>query len=207
MKHLLFSLLLAATVAAAEKPAKKPDPVDQIAAWCQPSQVLVYKHVAGRDLELHVFAPKGAQPGKKAKRACFVAIHGGGWQGGEPQRFYPFAECFASQGMLGISVQYRLVKKGEPTTVFNCVEDIRSAMRYIKAHAEELGIDPEKIVVCGGSAGGHLAAATALFDDVNDPQDDLSIDPTPTAMVLLFPVIDTSTEGYGNAKIGDDWKR
>ncbi len=108
--------------------------------------------------------------------------------------------------MVGISVQYRLASTKTGVTVFDCVKDARSSMRYVRAHAAELGVDPDKIVASGGSAGGHLAAATALFDGVNEDTDDLKVSPVPNALVLLFPVIDTSTEGYGNAKIGERWK-
>jgi acetyl esterase/lipase len=87
--------------------------------------------------------------------------------------------------------------------VFDCEKDARSAVRYIRAHAAELGIDPQKIVVSGGSAGGHLAVSTAFFDKVNEDSDDLTISATPVALVLLSPVIYTSKEGYGQAKIGE----
>jgi len=83
---------------------------------------------------------------------------------------------------------------------------VRSAMRYVRAHAAELGIDPQKIAANGGSAGGHLAASLALFDGVNEAGEDTSVSCLPNALVLFYPVIDTSTEGYGNAKIGERWK-
>ncbi len=205
----LFTIAAAfLTFAVGSAPAqapKKPDPVDQIAATLTPSQIVVYKEVDDRKLELHVFAAKDAQPGER--RPCLVAIHGGGWTGGEPKRFYPFAAHFTDQGMVGVSVQYRLAKKDGSVTVFDCVKDVRSALRYLKAHAAELGIDPDRMIVSGGSAGGHLAAATAQFDDINAESDDLSIDPTPAGLILYFPVIDTSSEGYGQAKIGDDWEK
>jgi acetyl esterase/lipase len=119
---------------------------------------------------------------------------------------YPFAADFAKRhGMVGISVQYRLYQPGT-ATVFDCVKDARSSVRYLRSHAAELGIDPGKILVSGGSAGGHLAAATALFDGVNEETDDLKVPCRPDAMVLLFPVIDTSATGYGQAKIGDRWQ-
>jgi acetyl esterase/lipase len=79
-------------------------------------------------------------------------------------------------------------------------------VRYVRAHPAELGVDPLKIVVSGGSAGGHLAAAAAIFDSVDEAGEDTSVSSVPNAMVLLFPVIDTSTEGYGNEKIGGRWK-
>src|SRR5439155_382516 len=91
-------------------------------------------------------------------------------------------------------------------TVFDCVKDARSAVRYVRAHAGELGIDPQNIIVSGGSAGGHLAVATAIFSGVDEVGEDTSVSPVPNALVLLFPVIDTSKEGYGNAKIGERWK-
>ena len=90
-------------------------------------------------------------------------------------------------------------------TVFDSVSDVRSAIRFIKSNSDDLGIDANRLVISGGSAGGHLAAATAMFSEVNDPADDLGVDPKPKALVLLFPVIDTSEEGYGQRKIGVDW--
>src|SRR5690606_21209579 len=103
--------------------------------------------------------------------------------------------------------EYRLLKKESGNTVFDCVKDGRSAVRYARAHAAGFGIDPQKIVVSGGSAGGHVAVSTALFDDVNEEGEDTSVSSTPNALILLFPVIDTSAEGYGNAKIGEKWKQ
>lgn len=86
------------------------------------------------------------------------------------------------------------------------MKDGRSAIRYLRANAKPLGIDADKIVVSGGSAGGHVAVATALFDQVNESSDDISISCLPDALVLLNPVIDTSEKGYGQEKIGDSWK-
>ncbi|MFN7562658.1 MAG: alpha/beta hydrolase, partial [Prosthecobacter sp.] len=162
-----------------------------------------YKKVADRELSLHVFQPEGWKASDK--RVGYITIHGGGWTGMGPERMYAFADHFAKLGLVSISVQYRLASAKTNTTVFDCVKDVRSAIRYVRAHADELGIDPGKIIASGGSAGGHLAASTAMFD-FNEDSDDLNISPTPNALVLLFPVIDTSAEGYGNARIGERWK-
>jgi acetyl esterase/lipase len=108
--------------------------------------------------------------------------------------------------MVGISVEYRLYKPGGPATVLDCIRDARSAVRYVRAHAAELGVDPRKIVINGASAGGHLAAATAMFDGIENKGEDLAVSCVPQALVLFSPVIDTSPEGYGNAKAGAGWK-
>lgn len=209
----LLSLLALAAVLTQATPAQgqtsrgttKPlDFVGQLAAGLEPTRTVVYKKVADRELVLHVFEPAGHLP--TDERACFLVIHGGGWAGMEPRRMFPFAHHFARLGLVGISVQYRLSNPKTGFSVFDCVKDARSAMRHVRAHAGELGVDPQKIIASGGSAGGHLAAATALFDGVNEATDDLEVTPVPNALVLLFPVIDTSSEGYGNAKIGARWR-
>lgn len=206
MKLVLLAALALVAPVFAQTPAKPKalDAVDTMAKGLKPSRVLVYKKVADRELQMHVFEPNGFKAGDQ--RACYLIIHGGGWTGGAPPRMYPFAAHYAKQGLVGISLQYRLNSTKTGVTVFDCVKDVRSAMRHLHTHASELGIDPKKIIVSGGSAGGHLAVATALFDKVNEDSDDLSISATPAALVLLFPVIDTSKEGYGQAKIGERWQ-
>jgi acetyl esterase/lipase len=119
---------------------------------------------------------------------------------------YCVADHFAKKGWLGISMQYRIAKPERNTTVFDAVRDGRSAVRYLRAHAAELGIDPDKIVVGGRSAGGHISVSTALFDGVDEPGEDTAVSCVPNALVLCSAVLDTSTEGYGNAVIGDRWQ-
>ena len=179
------------------------------AAALEPDEKLVYKTVAGRNLEMHVFHPPGYDA-KKDRRPAFLIIHGGGWTGGEPRKYYPMAKHFAEKGMVTVSLQYRLLnaktKTNRGSTVFDCVKDGRSAVRYLRSHAGRLGIDPDKIVVGGGSAGGHVAVGTALFNQINEAGEDASVSCRPDALILLNPVIDTSANGYGQTKIGDRWK-
>jgi acetyl esterase/lipase len=204
----LLAILAGLALGESSAQVKKTDPVDELAVQLEPSRRVIYKTTPQKPLLLHVFEPEGFA--KTDKRAAFITIHGGGWRGGVPRRMYPFADYFAKLGMVGISVEYRLATQ-KPTpgglTPFDCVHDVKAAIRHLKTNAAEFGIDPDKIIVSGASAGGHLAVATALFDAVNDPADDTQISTMPAAMVLLFPVIDTSAEiGYGNALLGDRWK-
>lgn len=188
---------------AATKAAPAPDYAKEIARTQEPTRLVTYKQVDGRELKLHVFQPKDWKASDK--RTCLITVHGGGWGGGEPRRMYPFAAHMAERGGVGISIEYRLMKGGTPVTPLDCVDDGRDAARFVKSHAAELGIDPEKIVASGGSAGGHVAAGMALFDSV-DPADAKTVSPSPAALVLYYPVIDTSKDGYGNKPCGARWK-
>jgi xylan 1,4-beta-xylosidase len=85
------------------------------------------------------------------------------------------------------------VKSRHGTTPLECISDAKSAVRYVRAHASELGIDPGKIIVAGGSAGGHIAACTAV-DGGDEPGEDLTISSKANALVLHNPVLG---EGFG----------
>jgi len=198
-----YLAILVGTVAFTQ-PSPKDDYAASLALALQPDRKIVYKTLSDRSLALHIFEPSGVAASEK--KPVFVAFHGEGWAGGEPRRFYPIVSAMAQKGMVGISAEYRLLKKGDATTVYDCVKDARSVIRYLRQHADELGIDPHKMIVSGGSAGAHLAAGTALFDEVNEPTDDLSTSCVPNALVLYYPVIDTSPEGYGHKTIGAGWQ-
>lgn len=90
-------------------------------------------------------------------------------------------------------------------TPFDCVEDTKSAMRYVRQHAGKWNIDSGKIAAGGGSAGGHLAAAVALLPGLNSPSDpDVSC--IPNALVLFNPVYDNNKDGYGYSRVQDRWR-
>lgn len=169
-----------------------------------PSREIIYKTVDGQDLKLHIFDPAGFQTSDA--RPVFLVFHGGGWVIGTARGFYPFAAHFAGLGLVGISVDYRLIKRGSGTTPSICVKDGRSAVRYVRSHAAELGIDPNKIIVSGGSAGGHIAACIACCRGIDEAGEDISVSPLPEALVLYWPVLDTSRVGYGNRISGEHWQ-
>jgi acetyl esterase len=149
-----------------------------------PTEKQVYKEVAGKALEIWIWKP--ADWKAEDRRSAIVFYHGGGWSGGSPTAFARQSAKLAERGMVAFSVQYRLTSQ-QGVTVADCVKDAKSAFRWVKAHARELGIDPEKIAAGGGSAGGHLAAALATLDEINDPADDLTVSTQPAALVLFNP--------------------
>jgi acetyl esterase/lipase len=89
------------------------------------------------------------------------------------------------------------------------VADGRAAVRWVQDHAAELGIDPSKIVVQGSSAGGHVAAWTAIPDPVtSETTSDPMPNPALAGLILLWPVTDTGANGYGGPKrFGNDEAR
>jgi acetyl esterase/lipase len=119
---------------------------------------------------------------------------------GNPDQFKLQAEYLATRGIVAFCPDYR-TRSRFGTTPFESVQDAKSAIRYLKIHSEELGIDMNKIVASGGSAGGHLAACTAVIKNINEATDDLTVSSVPMALVLFNPVVDTGKKGYGQEKL------
>lgn len=151
-----------------------------------PTEKRTYKQIGDTKLELWLWKP--ADWKATDRRSAIVFYHGGGWRGGNPAAFSRQSARLAERGMVAISVQYRLTTQ-PGVTVAECVKDARSAFRWVRAHAAELGIDPDKIAAGGGSAGGHLAAALVTLDNVNEATDDLQISPRPAALALFNPAL------------------
>lgn len=167
-----------------------------------PSETVVFKTTEQGDLKLHIFKPDGES---LEPRPAIVFFFGGGWVGGTPSQFFPHADLLAKHGMVAISAEYR-IKNQHGTDPAKSVEDGKSAMRWIRSHAGELGIDPNRIVAGGGSAGAHVAATTAFVTDFDAPNDDLSVSPVPSALVLFNPVVDNSPDGYGHDQVSAYWE-
>lgn len=170
-----------------------------------PTEKVVFKTVGDVSLELHLFHPEGHQASDKTPAIVF--FFGGGWKTGTVSQFYRQSRYLASRGMVAICAEYRVAQKHK-TTPKECVMDGKSAIRWVRSHAKELGVDPDKIAAGGGSAGGHVAAATALVSDFNEPGEDTTVSCKPNALVLFNPVIDNGPKGgYGYERVKDYWKR
>lgn len=172
-------------------------------AAAQKTEMINYKTTDSTTLTLKVFY---ADSGNKEKAPAMVFFFGGGWITRSIGQFGGHASYFAKKGITCFIADYR-VQKTDGATPYDCVADAKSAMRYIRAHAEKFNIDTTRIVASGGSAGGHLAAATALVSGFDDPADDLGINCKPNALVLFNPVIDNGPGGYGYERIGDNYLR
>jgi acetyl esterase/lipase len=146
----------------------------------------VYKRTPEGELTLHGFFP--AEWKATDKRPVVVFFFGGGWKNGAYTQFVPQCEYFATRGLVALSADYRIESKHK-TTPDKCVEDAKSAIRWVRANADKLGVDPDKVIASGGSAGGHIAACTALvdgFDAATDPKDTPCV---PNALLLFNPAL------------------
>ena len=168
-----------------------------------PDKTVTYKTLGDTKLKLHVFNPQGHK--LTDKRPAIVFFFGGGWMGGTPRQFYQQAKGFAALGFVAMSADYRVIRKHK-TTPFECVKDGKSAVRWIRQHAAELGIDPGRVVAAGGSAGGHVAACTGVIQGHEEDGENGDISTLPNAMILYNPVIDTTEKGYGISKVGRERK-
>ncbi|WP_405563386.1 sialate O-acetylesterase [Polaribacter sp. Asnod6-C07] len=169
----------------------------------EPDSTVVYKTINNTKLSLHIFNPKGHKITDKVP--VIVFFFGGGWTSGNPKQFYEQSSYFAKKGIVAISAEYR-VKNKHNTTPFDAVSDAKSAIRWVRKNAKKLGINPDKIVASGGSAGGHVAACTGAIEGYEDDNEDLSFSSKPNLMILYNPVLDTTEKGYGMAKVGEERK-
>jgi acetyl esterase len=183
MNHLFKTILLVLVASVASQ-------AQEIA----PSRSVIYKRVDGIELKMDVFEPVGLKADDH--RPAIVFFFGGGWNGGDTKQFYQQSKVMAEQGMLAISADYR-VKSRNKTTPFECVKDGKSAIRWVRQHADQLGVDPDRIVAAGGSAGGHVAACTGVIEGCDEHGEDATISSVPNAMILFNPVLDTTDKGYG----------
>jgi acetyl esterase/lipase len=109
-----------------------------------------YSNPDGQHLQLNMARPKNA----KGPLPCVVCIHGGGFRAGKRDGYDGLIQNLASNGFAAVTVSYRLAPKYQFPAA---VHDTKAAVRWVRANAAKYGIDPDRIGVTGGSAGGHLA--------------------------------------------------
>src|SRR5688500_15661399 len=142
--------LLALAVARPATAAEPPADVDF-------KRDVVYGKGGGEDLKLNIARPKA----DAKKLPCLVFIHGGGWAGGDRTVHDDATWNLAKAGYVSATVGYRLAPKHRfPAQI----HDVKAAIRYLRAHAEEHGLDPDRIAVCGFSAGAHLCMRLGTTD-------------------------------------------
>lgn len=165
-----------------------------LAAWLCTTPALAQNELApriervasedGAMFEAHVFDAGASE----RPRAAMVLLHGGGWVAGDATWVYPRARRFVGQGMVAVAVEYRL---GNPE---HATADSRALIRWLRANAERLNIDPARIGAYGVSAGGQLSVSAAQSDDASA---------RPNAIVLVSPALDVARDGWFMRLVGN----
>lgn len=177
-------LALPALIFAAEKQ------VADATTKTSPGKEYIYKESGGKPRKLEIYFPPNHDPAK-AKVPGLILFHGGGWTGGTLDQFRAACAYFASRGLVCATAEYQMIGKGKlPAGESNkrvCIIDAKSAIRWFKQHALELGVDSKRIVTGGGSAGGHISALATLNPGLNDPADPKDIDTSVVAYLWFNP--------------------
>jgi acetyl esterase/lipase len=216
----LTLLALLATAALIAQPAVRPttkaatgagEEVDaaaaDAAAHIKPDRIVPYKTIGAVTLSVSIFNPPGHTAA--TPKPGIVFFHGGGFNVGAPSNFYAQAQYLASRGMVAISVEYR-IRTRHQTTQHEAIMDAFSAMRWVRQHTADLGLDPKRIAVAGGSAGGFLAAAVTTLSGLDQPGEDTTTGTRPNALILFNSMIDRGPGSRAFAKVeaamGDKWR-
>ena len=169
---------------------------------------VIYSVANGFECKLDVYArqnPVGPTP-------TVMHIHGGGWVTGTKEASVTSILPYLEMGLSVVMVEYRLARVSLAPAA---VQDCRMALRWIFAHAKEYGFDTSKVIVTGGSAGGHLALMTGMLDasagfDIPSGWDDATVQPRAAAIINWYGITDvkdilsgSNRKNYAVSWIGD----
>jgi acetyl esterase/lipase len=164
----------------------------------------LYKVVDNISLHLGIVKPADWQPTDARPALVFI---GGTWTSQSQNWWNERMAYFASRGIVCIRTTGRTVPVNSTAPPDAPAQDVKSAMRWIRSHAAELGIDPNRIGTVGASAGGHLAAVAAMINGLNDPNDDLSVSAKANALLMFNGIVDTGpNQGWGYNRVGDRYR-
>ena len=203
------AVLLTLAGTAAAQPA--PDLQSSVALFQQVRVVpnVVYERANGWEGKLDIYARRapGSTPGQTpAPMPTVIFIHGGGWVQGAKEGSLLRALPYITMGYSVVNVEYRLANVSLAPAA---IEDCRCALRWIVAHAKDYNIDPDRLVVAGESAGGHLALTTGMIPTSAgfDRTCQTPTEPRVAAIVDFFGITDVADllDGPGKKPFPETW--
>ena len=197
---LVFVLFLSGPAFCAEPTTKAAKSKPVMGSEDPAGKPYIYKESAGKPRQMEIYFPPNHNPAE-AKAPGLILFHGGGWGGGTLGQFRKACHYFASRGLVCATAEYQMLSKEDAKKLPDgetrkrvCVTDAKSAIRWFKQKAPELGIDPERIITGGGSAGGHISVLSTLNPGLNDPADPKDIDTSVVAYLLFNPAFATNDD-------------
>jgi alpha-L-fucosidase 2 len=185
---LLLSFLLTVTTHVYAAPARTLDDI-------------VYARPGGTDLLMDAALPESSLP-----TPAVIIVHGGGWVRGDKRTdVRPLFKPLSDAGFAWFSISYRLAT--DVTQFGVAIDDVESAVRFVKAHAAEYNVDPNRIALVGESAGGQLAAMAALRGGEAASVKAVVAFYTPTDLVSLIRNSNLIPEQFRTRVIGTPWER
>ena len=139
----------------------------------------------GRDLRCDVYTPPGVAAGSSAP--CVVLVHGGAWRSGDKTQLRGYGILLGRAGYVCVAPEYRLV--GESPWPAQ-IHDVKAAIRWVRASASELGVEPSRIAIEGNSAGAHLAlvaAGTSSLAELEGEGGNAGVSTAVAAAVAVYP--------------------
>jgi len=129
-----------------------------------------YRIAASGTAQLDVYLPpsRAAQAGSSGWFAGVLAIHGGNWIGGSKSDYGPQLARLTRHGYVVFAVDYQLARPGQPSWP-GALEDVREAVRWVRRHADEFHVDPDRLVAFGSGSGAHLALLLGSFPPDHEP--------------------------------------
>lgn len=155
---------------------------------------IVYRQIvsqrAVRPLLMTVLVPR-----TQAKKPAVIYFPGGGFTSADHEKFIEMRYALAREGFVVAACQYRAV----PTKFPGLVEDAKAAVRFLKAHADEYGVDPDRIGVLGDSAGGYVVQMLGTTNGEKgwDAGDNLNVSSDVNAVVTIYGISDITKIGEG----------
>ena len=183
----ILAALLLTPLAALHAAEDLPEPP---VSWKYPPEmpgasVEVYREVNGITLNAYIFTPPDHHASDR--RPAVLFFFGGGWKSGTPGQLLPQSLYLTQRGMVAIPCDYRVLSR-QGVIPQDCLRDAKAAIRWARANAARLGINPDRIVAAGESAGGHLAAAAALVPGFEDGAH-VEVSSMPNALALFNPAV------------------
>lgn len=183
MRAIVFSIAIVGVLASGSFARAA---VAQYPPEIEDARVEVFKSIDGIDLRIWALPTPDLENARPAPAVVF--FFGGGFRAGSPAQFLPQARRLADLGLVAMLADYR-VRDRHGTSPSHAVEDAKSAIRWVRAHAADFGLDPNKIGAIGGSSGGQLAASAATLPGFDAADEDLNVSSRPDLVVLFNPAL------------------